>query len=57
MTTIRLRLTKTTRIPRQQLIDVELMLQEQRKADYVKTIRVRVRVRVSTCDASLYVFM
>ena len=35
---IRLRLTKRTRIPRRQQFDVELLLQEQRKADYMETI-------------------
>ena len=38
VTPIRLRLTKRTRIPRRQQFDVELLLQEQRKADYMETI-------------------
>ena len=38
VTPIRLKLMKTTMIPRR--FDVELLLQEQRKADYVETIEI-----------------
>ena len=38
VTPIWLRLTKKTRILRRQQFDVELLLQEQRKADYMETI-------------------
>ena len=37
-TPIQLKLMKKTMIPRRQQFDVELLLQEQRKADYVETI-------------------
>ncbi len=35
ITPIRLKLTKKTTVPRRQQFDVELLLQEQRKADYI----------------------
>ena len=38
VTSIRLRLTKITRILRRQQFDVELLLQDQRKAEYMETI-------------------
>ena len=38
VTPIRLRLTKKTRLLRRQQFDVELLLQDQRKADYMETI-------------------